>query len=326
MIPQYVRGSIAPVFTAFNADGSLDDDGQRNLLDFLLDRGGVSAFFLRCGMGQMYTFTCDDVRQIAATACTHMAGKAPVLVGSAGEWDRSRDKLPDPAVYLKQGIELGKFAEDQGADAVVYTIPEAIAPTDGQTPADVVLTYFEALNEALRGPIFIYQSPGTLNEYCVSIDTVRKLADMPKVKGMKASTTNAHYIFNTTWALQDKDDFAFISGAESAFLTGLVTGSKAVIGQGATINPKILNAIQDRYEAGDLAGAIEAQRATNLLCEECGNPVEFFKRYAVENGYTVQPYRRGTGTDAYGIGDVTLSQEEYDTFKALLEAENAKAV
>jgi dihydrodipicolinate synthase/N-acetylneuraminate lyase len=147
---------------------------------------------------------------------------------------------------------------------------------------------------------------------------------MSNVKGMKASTTNAHYIFNTTWALKDKDDFAFISGAESAFLTGLVTGSKAVIGQGATINPKILSAIQTRYEANDLAGAIEAQRSTNLLCEECENPVEFFKRYATESGFPVQSYRRGTGKDAYGIGDVTLSQEEYDTFKTLLESESAK--
>ena len=287
MIPDFVRGCIAPVFTAFNADGSLDDDGQRNLLDFLLGRGGVSAYFVRCGMGQMFTFSSSDVRQIAKTACEHMAGKAPVLIGAAGEWDRSRDRLPDPAAYLGQCIELGKYAEDLGADGVVYTIPEAIAPKEGQSPADVVLDFFEALSEALRGPIFIYQSPGTLEEYCVSIDTVRKLADMPKVKGMKASTTNAHYIFNTTWALRDKEDFGFISGAESAFLTGLVTGSKAVIGQGATINPKILNAIQDRYEAGDLVGAIEAQRATNLLCEESVNPVEFFKRYATDNGYAV---------------------------------------
>jgi 4-hydroxy-tetrahydrodipicolinate synthase len=323
MIPPFIRGSIAPVFTAFNADGSLDDDGQRRFLDFLLDNGGISAYFLRCGMGQMFTFSYDDVRQIAQTACTHLAGKAPALIGTSGEWDRNREKLPDPDAFLKQGIELGRYAEDCGADGVVYTMPEAIPPRDGETPADVIFRYFEALCEALRGPIFIYQSPGTLEEYCVTIDLVRKLADLPKLKGMKASTNDAHYIFNISWALRDKDDYAFISGAETAFLSGLISGSKAVIGQGATLNPKILNAIQDRYEAGDLEGAIEAQRVTNLLVEECTNATEFFKRYATEKGYEVQPHSRGVGTTAYGQKP-PLSQEEYDAYKKLYEAETAK--
>ena len=36
-----IRGAIAPVFTAFTESGALDLDGQRRLLDFLVERGGI---------------------------------------------------------------------------------------------------------------------------------------------------------------------------------------------------------------------------------------------------------------------------------------------
>ena len=57
MIPQYVRGSIAPVFTAFHEDGRLDDDGQCSILRWLAETKAVSAFFVRSGMGQMFSFS-----------------------------------------------------------------------------------------------------------------------------------------------------------------------------------------------------------------------------------------------------------------------------
>ena len=41
-VPDFVSGAIAPVFTAFNEDGTLDDAGQRNLMDYMVQAGGVS--------------------------------------------------------------------------------------------------------------------------------------------------------------------------------------------------------------------------------------------------------------------------------------------
>lgn len=323
MIPSFVHGPIAPVFTACNADGSLDDDGQRQLLDFLFTSDAISAHFLRCGMGQMYTFRYDEVRQLTRNVCSHVAGRAPVLMGTSGEWDRNRDRLPDPDVYVRQGIELGKYAEDCGAAGVVFTMPEAILPKTGQTPKDVILWYFETLCDALQGPIFIYQPPGTAEEYRVTIDTVRALADMPKIKGMKISTNDAQYIVDICWAVAGKD-FGFISGAETAFLAGLCAGSRGVIGQGSTLNPEILKAIQDRYDAGDMWGAVEAQRTANMLVEESKNSVEFFKRYAAEKGYRVQPYSRTLDDNPYKKQQSSLTKDEYEAFKRIYEAERAK--
>ena len=324
--PDFVHGAIAPVFSSFNEDGSFNEAGQRNFLDFLLERGGVSAFFVRSGMGQMYTFSYEDVQAMAHTACGHLQGKAPILVGTSGVWDRNRQRRPDPAVFTRQAVELSAFAEQAGSTAVVHTIPEAIAPKDGQTVADVVLEYFDTVSRAVTCPIFIYQPPGTAEEYQVTVDLVQALADMPRLAGIKASTNDAQYIHDIAWAVHDRP-FAVISGAETAFLAGLASGTKAVIGQGSTVNPQILAAIQDRFEAGDLQGAREAQWATNYLVEESSNATEFMKRYATENGFEVPPHSRHESTATYGKArPPALTTEEYDRFKTLLETELARYV
>jgi dihydrodipicolinate synthase/N-acetylneuraminate lyase len=323
MIPSYVYGPIANVFTAWQADGRFDPAGQRNTLDFLARSGAVSAYFVRSGMGQMYAYELEDVKAMATLACTHMRGRGPVLVGTAGIWDRNFDRRPDPALFTRQAVELSRFAEDQGADGVVHTMPEAIAPGDGETCADVTLRYFETVCAAVRVPVFIYQPPATRPEYCVTMDLAARLADMPAVMGMKVSTDDAAYVFDICYAVAGKD-FAFISGSERAFLAGLYCGSRACIGQGSSVNPVIIRAIQQRYDAGDRHGAIEAQHSVNMLCRESKAPVEFLKRYATEKGLPVPPYHRPMPTNpAYGMPD-PLTDDQYRYFKRVLEAELAK--
>jgi 4-hydroxy-tetrahydrodipicolinate synthase len=324
MTPEFVHGPIAPVFTAFHADGSFDPDGQRRFLDFLALSGAISSYFVRSGMGQMYTFEYDDVKAMADTACSQLAGRGAVLVGASGIWNRDPDNRPDPEVFTRQAVELSQYCEQAGAAGVVHTLPEAIAPAVGETYADVILRYFERVSAAVRIPVFIYQPPSTMPEYIVTPDLAPRLAALPNIKGMKASTADAMYILDVCWTTRDQD-FAYIVGHEGAFYAGLHMGAKAVIGQGSTINPQILVAVQERFEAGDDEGAMEAQRSVNLLCQKAVNPVEFYKRYATEKGYAIGPDERPMTFNPYGGGPRrVLTQEQYDGFKALLESELAK--
>lgn len=320
MVPEFVHGAIAPVFTAFDPEGRFDENGQRAILDHLVETHAVSAYFVRSGLGQMYTFDENEVRRMAEVACSHMQGRGPVLVGTTGIWNRDRSALPDPVVFTKQAVELSKFAVDQGAAAVVHTMPEAIAPKEGQLCSDVVMAYFETINNAVSVPILIYQPPGTDPRYCVTDELVQRLADLPNIKGMKLSTNDAEYISEINYALTGRD-FGFIAGAETAFLAALVCGARACIGQGATINPAIIKAVQERFSQGDLQGAIEAQHSVNLLVKKSPHCVVFYKRWIAEKGYVVHPYQRPTDTQLYGTAQPQVTQEEYNSFKCLLEGE-----
>jgi len=323
MTVPYLRGPIAPVFTAFNDDGSLDDRGQRELLDCLMEPGAISAYFVRSGLGQMYTFSYDEVKQITVNACQHLGGKAPVLVGAAGIWDQNRDRRPDPAVYVQQAVELSQFAEGNGADGVVLTIPDALVPKEGQSYPDLIVEYYTTVCGAVKIPVLVYQPPGTPKEYHISPQLASRLADIPNLKGMKLSNADAGRIFDLIWETQGKD-FAFIAGAETSFYAALWAGARAVIGQGACLNPQVMRAMQDYFEKGDTDRAREAQRSINVLVYGCNNPADFMKRYAAEKGYKVGGYSRSVGDNPYMDDFTPLTEDDYKRFKALLESELAK--
>lgn len=321
-VPDHIRGSISPTFTAFNEDGTLDDQGQRNFLDFLERQGGINAYFIRAGMGQMYSFSVDDVKQLTTNVCSHLKGKKPVLVGCNGAWNRDYTKRPDPDVFIKQGIELGRFAEDAGAAGVVHTIPEAFS-LEGTSREALFLHYFGTLAEAVDLPLYIYQPPGSKAEYHLTGPLLAKLAEIDNVCGAKVSSPDAELIFNLTYTTRAQE-FSYIVGCETAFYAGLYAGARAAIGQGTILNPHILNAVQDRYDKGDREGALAAQESVNALCYGCGNPVDFLKRYSTEQGFPIKGCFRSMNPNPYGTDPVPLSDEAYSRFKAQYEAEIGK--
>lgn len=322
-VPEYVYGAIAPTFTVFKDDGSLDDAGQRSLLDFMLESGAINAFFIRSGMGQMYTFDLEDTKQLARTACAHLKGKAPALIGCSGVWDRNYDRLPDPEVYERQAVELSRYAEDLGADGVVHTIPEGLLPAPGQSYGDFIVAYFQRICAAVSCPVLFYQPPKTREEYCLSPETLAQLAEIDNLIGGKVSTNDAYYLFVLIRAVKERS-FGFIAGSEMAFYAALFAGANACIGQGTTVNPQIIRSVQDRFLAGDFDGAIEAQQDTIDLVRYCPNAVDFLKRYACEKGYEMGLASRSMASNPYMQDRAPMTEDEYTAYKKRYETTVAK--
>ena len=323
MTDSFVRGAISNVFTVWDDQGRFDADGQRNLLDFVFLNGSVCSYFVRSGMGQMYAYDYDDVKKMAETACKHMAGKGPVVVGTSGIWNRNLDKRPDPEVFTQQAVELSQFAEQQGAAGVVLTLPEALTPRDGETHADAIVRYFERIGSAINIAILLYQPPGTRPEYCVNMALAARLAAIPHITAMKVSTVDAEYIYNLCYTMVPRG-FGFIAGSECAYLPALYAGAVGCIGQGCTVNPVTIKAIHDRYHAGDQQGALDAQRSTIMLVEKGVATVEWFKRYITERGFPVSTCARDMGKNPYVGTPAPLTQEAYTAFKIVLETELEK--
>lgn len=324
MIPKFIHGVIANVFTTFKEDQSLDDTGQRNFLDALLSTKSITAYFVRSGMGQMYTFSYEDTKQITRNVCEHMRDKGPVLVGTSGIWDRNMEQLPDPDIYTRQAIELSQYAQDQGASAVVLTIPDGLVPRGNDTPFDVCMRYFEAVDRAINIPIILYQPPAIRKAFRVNEKTLRAYAQIPNIKGIKISSDSAGIMLEACRATEDIEDFAYIVGSELGFYSGLDFGAVAVIGQGSCVNPEVLKAVQDRYDAGDRKGAIDAQWSTNMLVKECPDAVAFIKRYFNEQGYSMTTISRTPIRNGYRLAQPVLTDAEYERYKQIREQEIAK--
>ncbi len=322
-VPSFVRGNIAPVFSVFNDDLKLDEKGQRNMFDFLYQTKAISAYFVRSGLGQMYSYNFDDVLQMASIACDHLKGRAPVIVGCNGIWDHNLAKLPEPALFMKQAIELSCFAEKVGAAGIVHTIPDMLKPKVAQSIGEVIIDYFETIAREVTLPIFIYQPPIINPEYRVTPAIFAELAAMPKIVAAKVSTNDAEYILSLIRATRAKE-FAYIAGSETSYYAALYAGARAVVGQGCSVNPQILKVMLDRFENGNQKGTLEAQVSVNILCEKCRNPVDFLKQYAKEKGFVMGRAYRQAKDNLYIKYPEPLSTREYKEYKNLFERELKK--
>lgn len=314
-IPDFLRGAIAPLFTPFDAQGRLDLAAIPSLLQWLY-RGGARSVFARSGMGRMHTFTVAETKALAEAVMRAERGGMGVLLGCSGEWlGRARGERPDPDHYVEQAAELTRFAAKIGADASVHVVPAALLPRQGETAQEVVLRYFREMDRVTRLPIVIYQPPGLPEEYRLTPQLLTALRRLPSVRGLKLSTQDPA-VFGPI-AEVSRDGFALICGHEGYYLNGLEQGACGVIGQGSMVYPRILRAVAERFEVGDMQGAHRAQEdvARALKVSDGLNSVVVMKQYMARKGVRVQPFDR-EGPTPYPDSVVDRVERELDAILA----------
>lgn len=297
-MPELLTGVITPMLTALNEDLTLDEEGNRSLIQWYKRTGAVTTIFVRSGTGQMFTYSFDEVKTMIDLAIPEARGDLYVMPGTSGTFpggDESR--LPEEADYVRETLELSAYAERKGADAVVV-LPLGLTPS--ARFEDKIYDFYKKVDEALSIPIVIYQPPGVRPPYAMTPSLLHRLAGLPNVKGMKFSTSDMQRFGLLCGAVKDRD-FTMVSGHEGAFLPSLVLGAGAVIGGGCNTHPELIRAVFDAFMKGDLEEARQAQfKVSALLNVRFGVPDQYSpvtlnaqKLYLARKGVKVKPYHRG---------------------------------
>ncbi|MDA1314444.1 MAG: dihydrodipicolinate synthase family protein [Acidobacteria bacterium] len=135
-----IEGIIPILATPFHDDGSIDMDGQKQVVDHILDQGahGVGVFG---NAGEGYTLLADERRTLLEAIVKRVDGRVPVVVGIG-------------ATGTDVAVSLCKEAEQQGADALMVLPPYYLRP-DG----DGVVFFYQAIGDAVGIPIMVQDAP-----------------------------------------------------------------------------------------------------------------------------------------------------------------------
>ena len=232
-----VRGIIPAMVTPLNRDETVDEDGIREIVNFLID-SGVHGVFVCGSQGESYALTKDEKRRVIEIAVDEVNGRVPVYAGTG-------------AVTTEMSIELSRYAVDVGADAVTIVTPYFIKPSQ-----DELYMHYRRIAESVDIPVLIYNNPGRTNVN-LEAETVKKLAEIDNIVGIKDSsgdlTLTAQYI------MECPDDFAVLAGRDSLILATLLYGGKGAVAATANVAPKILVGIYESFIEGDLEKARELQ-------------------------------------------------------------------
>jgi len=261
-LPALATGVIVPVFTPAKEGGRLDSKGLENYLNWLVEDPHTHGLFVRSGVGCMYSYTPQEVREAIDITVETVAGRKHVLFGTFGIYDGDTDHRPEPERYIAESIEFSQYAEEKGTTGIVLLSPYMLLPKEGETTQDVVASYIKEVAGSVRLPVMVY-NPGSIDPgYYITSHLVPRLLEIPNLVAAKISTNDMAWLARVEAALADTT-FALIPGSEQVFYHMLLTGSLGIIGAGCNVYPSILDAVYTRFLEEDYTGARQAQMDAN---------------------------------------------------------------
>jgi len=165
---------IAP--TPFRPDESVDEVGQRRVLDFMID-AGVDGICILANYAEQFALTDAERDSLQMTCLDHVAGRVPVIVTTSH-------------YSIRVAAERSRAAQDAGAAMVMLMAPYHGATLRVETEG--LRRFFGGVAEAVDIPVMIQDAPmsGTslpaslLAELAIEIPNVQYL----KVESPRAAT------------------------------------------------------------------------------------------------------------------------------------------
>ena len=234
-----LRGVIPIAPTIFHDDESLDRDGQRRSLDFLID-AGVDAICILANYSEQFSLSDQERDELLTLALDHISGRVPVIVTTSH-------------YSARIAAERSRRAQDAGA-AMVMLMPPYHGATLRVGGSDL-LGYFSTVADAIGIPIMIQDAP--MSGTPLPPMLLAELASaIPLVRYAKIESANAATSIRTLIALAGDALPGPFDGEEGiTLIPDLEAG--AVGTMPSAMIPEVLGDVVRRWQGGDRAGATE---------------------------------------------------------------------
>ncbi|MAZ14918.1 MAG: dihydrodipicolinate synthase family protein [Ahrensia sp.] len=236
---QPLAGILPVAPTPFHADGSVDEDGMRRVIDCMIDQG-VDAICILANYSEQFLLTDDERALLMRISLEHTAGRVPVIVTISHFWTD---------LVARRAME----AEAMGAAMVMMMPPYHGAGL--QAAPQGILEHFRAVDESISIPIMVQDAP--LSGVNLTVDLLAHMArELENVSYFKIECPFA------------ADKLAALIEAAGDHIEGPFDGEEAVtlladLDAGATgtmtsaMFPEKIRPIVTEYRAGNLDVALD---------------------------------------------------------------------
>ncbi len=227
-----LNGIIPPMVTPLSGQNELDIPGLERLVEHIID-GGVHGLFILGTTGEAPDLSYEVRYNLVKHVCKQVNKRVPVFVG-----------ITDTA--FSESVKLANYASEHGADAVVVAPPYYLSVAQPE-----LIEYMEHLAGQLPLPIVLYNMPGC-TKVMIGIQTVREIAEIPGVIGIKDSSGDVFYFHKLKRMLLDRPDFHILIGPEEMLAETVLLGANGGVCGGANLFPKLYVDLYNAAAAGDI--------------------------------------------------------------------------
>lgn len=227
----WMRGCATALVTPFKADGAIDEERLRALVDRQIN-GGVR-LLVPCGTtGESATMTEAEDQRVIAITIEVARGRARVIAGAGSN-------------STAAAIEYSQRARDLGADAVLQVAPWYNKPTQ-----EGLYAHFRAIAEAIpETPIMLYNVPGRTSSN-IAAETVLRLAkDCENIVAIKEASGNLSQIMEILRARPA--NFCVLSGDDAVTLPLIALGGEGIVSVASNEIPDPMSRMTDLALAGN---------------------------------------------------------------------------
>ena len=239
------KGIVVPIVTPLTAEGKFNETAYRGLIDYLADNG-IHGVFPFGTTGEFYAFDQGFYDNLLEVTKDAVKGRMQIYAGANHITTRG-------AAGIAKAVErVG------GIDALSVLTPMFVSQTQQE-----VYEYYREIAAETSLPIIIYNNRPKTN-VTVEPATVAKLAEIDNIVAVKDSTgdfTNTEEYLRLTRGM----DFHVMMGRDTLIFGALCYGAAGAIASCANVAPRVAVDIYEKFMAGDMKGALEAQFTFSAL-------------------------------------------------------------
>jgi 4-hydroxy-tetrahydrodipicolinate synthase len=251
-----LKGSIVALITPFKDDG-LDEENYIKLINYHL-KNGTNGIVPGGTTGESPTLSHKEHKKIIEIAVRECKGKIPIVSGTGSN---STD----------EAVELSKYAEKAGSDALLIVTPYYNKPTQ-----EGLYQHYKKINDNVGIPIIIYNIPSR-SVIDMSVETMTKLYQLKNIIGVKDATGDLKRVVQQTKNMGK--EFIQLTGNDDNALEFNKLGGVGAIGVTANIAAKLSSEFQKACE-NDMEKAVELNKIlqplhTAMFIESNPSPVKY---------------------------------------------------
>ena len=250
------KGCGTAIATPFTNDGvNFDEFGK--LIEFQISEGVDS--IIVCGTtGESSTMTEKEKKDTIKYAIDKVNGRIPVIAGTGSNNTASV-------------IEMSKYAESVGADALLV-----VTPYYNKTTQSGLVAHYKAIAESTSLPIIVY-SVSSRTGVNITAETCVELSKIPNIVAIKEASGNISQVAKI--AALCGDDLHIYSGNDDQIIPVLSLGGLGVISVLSNVAPKYTHDMVQNFFDGNIEKATKMQLdaldlVNSLFCEVNPIPVK----------------------------------------------------
>ena len=223
-----IQTAIAFPVTPFHRDYSLDLDGLRRLVRFMVE-GGITALVTAGGTGELYNLDMDEWRAVVRATVAEVGGRAVVIAGIGFNG------------YT--GARMAREAHEMGADALLIFPPYYRTGDE-----DGLFAYYRMIAGATELPVIPYSRDNAV----LGPRIAERIAQIPNAVAYKDGQGSARMFMRVRQHLGDR--FVWLGGTGDDLVPAyFAAGAQGYTSSVANVSPRLALDLLHGVQAGRFA-------------------------------------------------------------------------